>query len=131
MALFKRKGEDRELDGLRARRSTLEAKLVKASADLEAAVNGRRRALCKGDDDQPLPNIVELMDLRDGLVDALAQIDAQVAEVEAKVAAERDKAEREKETGRRREQIAAARLALDKLTSAAEEAVMALHHSFL
>src|SRR5262249_35404961 len=65
-------------------------KLTKVEADLSAAIDERRRALCAGNDDQPLPSVVDLMGLRDGVIDALAQIDAEVAEVEQRAATERD-----------------------------------------
>jgi hypothetical protein len=95
---------------------------------LAEAIDARRKALVESDSDaQPTKVITHrLKDEVDAVRDALGTLDRRITETEARIGAERDKREREQEAARRKEQIATARLALDKLTAAAEEAVTAL-----
>jgi hypothetical protein len=53
MGLLRRKSGN-GTEHLRARKPALQGKLTKVEADLSAAIDERRRALCAGNDDQPV-----------------------------------------------------------------------------
>jgi hypothetical protein len=131
MGLLKRKNDsliadaERELAALRERRASLATRLAATEGDLSGAIDARRRQLFE-DGGGPVPNVVELMGLRDGLVDALAQIDGRIAEVEAKAAAERDRAARQAESELRTKQVERLREALRGHEATGKEVAEAL-----
>jgi hypothetical protein len=125
MGLLRRKSGN-GIDDLRARKAALAATLTKVEADLSAAIDERRRTLCAGDDGQPLPAVTELMDRRDGLTDAIREIDGKIAAAEAEAAAERDRVTRQAEAELRSKQIESAREALAHFRAASGQLIEAL-----
>jgi hypothetical protein len=116
---------ERGLTDLRARKAALQGRLTKVEADLESAVDHRRRTLCEGDDSQPLVPVVELMDNRSALLDAIA-VDNRIGTIEAKVLAARDHAARLAESEIRSKQIERLREALRAHEATGKEVVEAI-----
>ena len=107
MGIFKRKnGADAistiegEIEAMRARRTKLHAQLATAEAELERAIADRRRHLVEEDVDgdanhHPRDVVGHARDHRDGLIDAIAELDQRIAAVETKLVEARDRLARE------------------------------------